>query len=163
MILNIDTAYWTLIWYEYRESAPQENTKLSLGLVIIANWKKDKCKFWKDFPLLKDCSSILKQTDMKKVEKFPLAEFLGFIISAKKCVILDMSNKAMEKCENCSIFSNLDIYWSLKMYRTPLQKHLKNQKMFVQGTSSLREHGNIRISAKNLFWILFLTQITKGS
>ena len=47
--------------------------------------------------------------DMKKVKKFPLAEFLGFIISAKKCVILDMS-KAMEKCENCSIFSKLDIY-----------------------------------------------------
>ena len=53
-------------------------------------------------------------TDMKKVKKFPLAEFLGFIISAKKCVILDMS-KAMEKCENCSIFSKLDIYWSLKI------------------------------------------------
>ena len=46
---------------------------------------------------------------MKKVKKFPLAEFLGFIISAKKCVILDMS-KAIKKCENCSIFSKLDIY-----------------------------------------------------
>ena len=33
---------------------------------------------------------------MEKVGKFPQAEFLGFIISAKKCVILDMS-KAMEK------------------------------------------------------------------
>ena len=40
--------------------------------------------------------------DMEKVKKFPLAEFLG-------CVILDMS-KAIEKCENCSIFSKLDIY-----------------------------------------------------
>ena len=48
-------------------------------------------------------------TDMKKVKKFPLAEFLGFIISAKKCVILDMS-KAIKKCKNCSIFSKLDIY-----------------------------------------------------
>ena len=45
------------------------------------------------------------ETDMEKVKKFPLAEFLGFIISAKKCVILDMY-KAMEKYENCSIFQN---------------------------------------------------------
>ena len=37
---------------------------------------------------------------MEKVKKFPLAEFLGFLISAKKFVILDMS-KAMEKCQNC--------------------------------------------------------------
>ena len=36
---------------------------------------------------------------MKKVKKFPLAEFLGFIISARKCVILDMF-KAIEKCKN---------------------------------------------------------------
>ena len=36
--------------------------------------------------------------DMEKVKKFTLAELLGFIISAKKCMILDMS-KAMEKCE----------------------------------------------------------------
>ena len=49
------------------------------------------------------------RSDMKKVKKFPLAEFLGFIISAKKSVILDMS-KAIEKCENYSIFSKLDIY-----------------------------------------------------
>ena len=54
------------------------------------------------------------QQTWKKVKKFPQAEFLGFIISTKKCVILDMS-KAMEKCENCSIFSKLDIYWSLKI------------------------------------------------
>ena len=45
---------------------------------------------------------------MEKVKKFPLAEFLGSIISAKKCVILDMS-KAMEKCKNRSIFSKLHI------------------------------------------------------
>ena len=47
-------------------------------------------------------------SDMEKVKKFPLAEFLGFLISAKMCVILNMS-KAMEKCENCSIFSELHI------------------------------------------------------
>ena len=46
------------------------------------------------------------QSDMEKVKKFPLADFLRFIISAKKCVILDMS-KAMEKCKNRSIFSKL--------------------------------------------------------
>ena len=45
---------------------------------------------------------------MEKVEKFPLAEFLGIMIPAKKCVILDMS-KAMEKCKNQSIFSKLNI------------------------------------------------------
>ena len=32
--------------------------------------------------------------DMEKVKKFPLSEFLGFIISAKKCAILDMSKSA---------------------------------------------------------------------
>ena len=57
-------------------------------------------------------------TDMKKVEKFSLAEFLGFIISAKGFVILDMS-KAMENCKNHSIFSKLHIrtlfYWSLNV------------------------------------------------
>ena len=46
--------------------------------------------------------------DMKKIKKFPLAEFLGFIISAKKCAILGMS-EAMEKCKNRSIFSKLHI------------------------------------------------------
>ena len=45
---------------------------------------------------------IIIIADMKKVKKFPLAEFLGFIISTKKYVILDMS-KAMEKCKNCRI------------------------------------------------------------
>ena len=45
---------------------------------------------------------------MEKVKKFPLAEFLGFMISAKKGAILDIS-KAMEKCENRSIFSKLYI------------------------------------------------------
>ena len=38
-----------------------------------------------------------KQADMEKVQKFPLAEFLGFTISAKKCVIFKMY-KALEKC-----------------------------------------------------------------
>ena len=47
-------------------------------------------------------------SDIEKVKKFLLVEFLGFIISAKKCVILDMS-KAMGKCENQSIFSKLHI------------------------------------------------------
>ena len=47
-------------------------------------------------------------SDMEKVKKFPLAEFLGFIISATKCMILDMS-KAMEKCENHSTFLELNI------------------------------------------------------
>ena len=46
--------------------------------------------------------------DMKKVKKFPLAEFLEFIISAKKCVILDISN-AMKKGENCRIVSKFHI------------------------------------------------------
>ena len=46
------------------------------------------------------------QTDMEKVKKFTLADFLGLIISAKRCVILDMS-KAMEKCKIRSIFSKL--------------------------------------------------------
>ena len=44
-------------------------------------------------------------TDTKKVKKFPLAEFLGFIISAKKCVILDMS-KAMESAKIVVYFQN---------------------------------------------------------
>ena len=48
------------------------------------------------------------EPDMEKVKKFPLAEFLGLMISAKKCVILDMS-KAMEKCENLIILSKLHI------------------------------------------------------
>ena len=39
---------------------------------------------------------------MEKVKKFLLAEFLGFIISAKKCVIRDMS-KAMEKYKNYTL------------------------------------------------------------
>ena len=49
------------------------------------------------------------KSDMEKVKKCTQAEFLGFIISTKKCVIFNMS-KAMEKCKNCSIFSKLDIY-----------------------------------------------------
>ena len=56
------------------------------------------------------------KSDMEKVKKCTLGEFLGFIISTKKNVILDMS-KAMEKCKNCSIFLKLHIrnlfYWSL--------------------------------------------------
>ena len=43
---------------------------------------------------------------MEKVKKFPRAEFLGFIVSAKKCVILNTS-EAMEKCKNHSIFLKL--------------------------------------------------------
>ena len=46
---------------------------------------------------------MLSNSDMEKVKKFPLGEFLGFIISDTKCMILDMS-KAMEKCENHSTF-----------------------------------------------------------
>ena len=42
---------------------------------------------------------------MEKVKKFPLAEFLGFIISAKKCVIHNMS-KTMEKCGIIVYFQN---------------------------------------------------------
>ena len=42
---------------------------------------------------------------MEKVNKFPLAEFLGFIISAKKRVILDM-NQAMDKCKIVVYFQN---------------------------------------------------------
>ena len=57
-------------------------------------------------------------SDMEKVKKFLLAEFLGLIISAKKYVILGMS-KAMEKCKNHNIFSKLHIrnlfYWSLNI------------------------------------------------
>ena len=34
---------------------------------------------------------MLPMSDMEKVKKFLIAEFLGFIISAKKCVILDFS------------------------------------------------------------------------
>ena len=33
-----------------------------------------------------------QNADMQKVKKFPLTEFLGFIISAKKCVILTSLN-----------------------------------------------------------------------
>ena len=50
----------------------------------------------------------MKRTDMEKVKKFPLAEFLGFINSAKKCKILNKS-KAMEKWKNRIIFSKLQI------------------------------------------------------
>ena len=44
-------------------------------------------------------------SDMEKVKKFLQAEFLGFIISAKKRVILNMS-KAMEKCKIVVYFQN---------------------------------------------------------
>ena len=47
-------------------------------------------------------------SDTEKVKKNLLAEILGFIILAKKCEILNRS-KAMEKCENHSIFSKLHI------------------------------------------------------
>ena len=75
---------------------------------------------------------------MEKVKKFPLAEFLGFMIFAKKCTILNMS-KAMEKCKNRNISSKLNIrnllYWSLNIlfstgHREPFEnvcaKALKN-------------------------------------
>ena len=63
-------------------------------------------------------SPLIINPNMEKVKKLPLAEFLGLMISAKKCVILDMS-KAMEKCENRSIFSKVHIrniyYGSMKI------------------------------------------------
>ena len=48
---------------------------------------------------------MLPMSDMEKVQKFLIAEFLGFIISAKKCVILNMS-RAMEKCKIVVYFEN---------------------------------------------------------
>ena len=47
---------------------------------------------------------------MKKLKKFPLAEFLWFIISAKNCVILDMS-KAMEKDQKMEKAMEKDQKW----------------------------------------------------
>ena len=45
---------------------------------------------------------------MKKVKKFPLAEFLELIISAKKCVILDISN-AMKRAKIVEYFQNFTL------------------------------------------------------
>ena len=50
------------------------------------------------------------------------------VISAKKCVILDMF-KAMEKCGNCSIFSKLHnrnhFYWSLNILHLFCLHHIE--------------------------------------
>ena len=57
------------------------------------------------------------ETDMEKVKKFPLAEFLGFIISAKKCVILDMSKaieigKIVVNIQNCTLETYSINHWA---------------------------------------------------
>ena len=63
-----------------------------VGSKKMLEWKKiaNKTKAW--------------SVQLGKVKKFPIAEFLGFVISVKKCLI-DLSN-SMEKHKNHNIFQN---------------------------------------------------------
>ena len=72
--------------------------------------------------------------DMEKVKKFPLAEFLWFIIYAKKCVILDMS-KAVE---NCTLHIRNFFYWSLNIQH--IRRKLVELIMFLFKKYKIMQH-----------------------
>ena len=76
------------------------------------------------------------EPDMEKVKKFPLAEFLGLMISAKKCVILDMS-KAMESVKIVVYFQNYTLetsfidQWTFYIVQDTFRRKLVELIMFL--------------------------------
>ena len=77
-----------------------------------------------------------KNSDMEKVKKFPLAEFLGFISSAKKYVILDMSKakkiaKIVVYFQNYTLETSFIDHWTFYIVQDSFRRKLVELIMFL--------------------------------